>query len=269
MKSRPCRARALQEGQIKERGKGLKHAPFFISSLVLGTWSVLVIGLLRAQTVLWDSSCSQGLGACCSSNEPSRGLSIACAESWILPYRRLLAVPAGTANACMLIVFIWKQGKWGLKVFLYLMYALGSILALPSTADFIHSWHSNVIKTSVVKMSLYTLCLLLFSQALSDVVTWKKKKATAKPTNWEFVTAWTKMFSIYHLALQSCATDWSSGCFHFWRQKNTSGKNWTQVECCSLLLIFSQNKIKLLFWLISPRKWKFWPFFINYPKKQI
>lgn len=176
MKSRPCRARALREGQIKERGKGLKHAPFFISSLVLGTWSVLVIGLLRAQTVLWDSSCSQGLGACCSSNEPSRGLSIACAESWILPYRRLLAVPAGTANACMLIVFIWKQGKWGLKVFLYLMYALGSILALPSTADFIHSWHSNVIKTSVVKMSLYTLCLLLFSQALSDVVTWKKKK---------------------------------------------------------------------------------------------
>lgn len=85
MKSRPCRARAIQEREIKERSKGLRHAPFFISSLVLGTSDVLVIGLLRAQTVLWDSSCSQSLGACCSSSEPSRSLSIAWAESWILP----------------------------------------------------------------------------------------------------------------------------------------------------------------------------------------
>lgn len=123
-----------------------------------------------------------------------------------------------------------------------------------------NQWGKNVfvhIMSSIVLTGAFWCCDLK-----------KKKKATAKPTNWEFVTAWTKMFSIYHLALQSCATDWSSGCFHFWRQKNTSGKNWTQVECCSLLLIFSQNKIKLLFWLISPRKWKFWPFFINYPKKQ-
>lgn len=83
--SRPCRARAIREREIKERSKGLRHAPFFISSLVLGTSNVLVIGLLRAQTVLWDSSCSQSLGACCSSSEPSMSLSIAWAESWILP----------------------------------------------------------------------------------------------------------------------------------------------------------------------------------------
>lgn len=229
MKSRPCRARALQEGQIKERGKGLKHAPFFISSLVLGTWSVLVIGLLRAQTVLWDSSCSQGLGACCSSNEPSRGLSIACAESWILPYRRLLAVPAGTANACMLIVFIWKQGKWGLKVFLYLMYALGSILALPSTADFIHSWHSNVIKTSVVKMSLYTLCLLLFSQALSDVVTWKKKKSNSQTDQLRICYSLDK--NVLHISSRSAELcNWLEQWLfpflktkeYFWKKLNTS-----------------------------------------------
>lgn len=92
-------------------------------------------------------------------------------------------MPTGTANACMLAVFIWKQGKWGLKVFFNCIYALEAILILPSTADFIHSWHSNVTKTNLVKMPLYTVCVLLFSQWLSDVVTWGKKKKSNGQTS--------------------------------------------------------------------------------------
>lgn len=94
-------------------------------------------------------------------------------------------MPAGTANACVLAVLIWKQEKGGAKIFLNPVYTLAAILTLPSTADFIQLWHSNAMKTSLVKMPSYTLfmCSIVFTAAFWCCFLKGKKKKSNSQTN--------------------------------------------------------------------------------------
>lgn len=143
-----------------------------VSPLVSGILNVLVIWLLRAKEELLcvellyyehgqfhgAVAATRALGLGPAPSGLGGGLAIDCSKGWIGPQMRLLERRAGTASACCtLTAFIWKHGKQGPKVFLHPACVRAAVLTLSSTADFIHSWHSNTVKMSVVKMPSYVL----------------------------------------------------------------------------------------------------------------